>query len=426
MTPGASRLEFSAADVQRIDHVVNLAQRRCVPELISLLDDPNWAVRRAVVAGLAGLGLSAVGPLCETLRNCRDDEGRIAATVDALVAVSGDADSALVALAVDAKPPVLADIAQILGRRRTTTALATVIALSRHQDDNVAVAAIEALGRIGGRAAVDSLVDAVQSGNFFRAFPAIDVLGRSGDPRAVLPLTALLDKPQYVAEAARALGRTGDTAAVLPLVRLIDKSPGALVRLIAGALVDLHQRHGERFGDGGAVTTAIAASPGAQGVVRRLVRALTEGDASEQANICFLLGVLRDPSAASSLMALLDAAPVVAQAAANALRGFGALVEEQVLQGIRDGNSSHKRALLPILAGRLGVTEVVACLRDDDADVRVMACQALARMGTVDAVGALFPLLADDDHRVSLAAVAAIQSLGSRETDRLAIQAAQS
>ena len=70
-----------------------------------------------------------------------------------------------------------------------------LVALSRHADDNVAVAAIEALGRIGGRAAVESLVDAVDSGNFFRTFPAIDVLGRSGDPRAVAPLTALLDEP---------------------------------------------------------------------------------------------------------------------------------------------------------------------------------------------------------------------------------------
>src|ERR1700679_3925884 len=75
-----------------------------VPELIEMLADPSWGVRRAVVAGLAALGDSALLPLCETLRNRRDSEARIAATVDALVASKSEVLGELSKLAI-AGPP---------------------------------------------------------------------------------------------------------------------------------------------------------------------------------------------------------------------------------------------------------------------------------------------------------------------------------
>jgi HEAT repeat protein len=273
---------------------------------------------------------------------------------------------------------------------------------------------------------VDSLVAAVRSGNFFRAFPAIDVLGRSGDPRAVAPLAALLDEQPYATEAVRALGRTGDAAATPPLMQLVSKAPAAVVRLAAQALLDLHQRHRERFGAGTAVEAQVAAHAAEPGVARQLLRALSEGDPAEQAAICSVLGMLRDPSAAAALTPLLDAAPAVAEAAGAALRALGPRVEEQILQGIRAGDSSHKRALLPFVSSGAGVRDVVACLSDEDPEVRILACEALARAGAVAAVGSLFERLSDGDPRVAYAAVAAIQSLGSAETDRLAIEAASS
>ncbi len=423
----ASRMAFSPEDSRRVEEVERVARGGSIDRLLALLDDPSWPVRRAVVAALAASGEVAIGPLCEALRDRRDNEGRIAATIDALAAVSGDADPALAAMTAQADLPLLADIAQILGRRRTTSALSTVIFLSRHADDNVAVAAIEALGRIGGRAAVDSLVDAVLSGNFFRVFPAIEVLGRSGDPRAIGPLTALLQLPQYTAEAARALGRTGDVAAVAPLMRLLPTAPSAIVRLCAVALADLHDRNRERSGNGDAVVAAISASHPAPGATRPLIRAVIEGDPAEQTAICFLLGVLKDPSSAPTLTVLLDAASQpVAAAAAAALRQLGPQVEADILAGIRAGDSGHKRALLPFVSSAGATADVLRCLRDDDADVRVLACEALGRIGVVTSVAAVFPLLADADTRVAYAAVAAIQSLGSTETERLAIEAARS
>ena len=114
----ANRIAFSPEDLRRVEEIERLAHGGGVDRLIAMLDDPSWAVRRSVVAALAASGPGAVGLLCEALQHRRGTEGRIAATVDALSAFTGDADAALAALATTAEVPVLADIAQILGRRR--------------------------------------------------------------------------------------------------------------------------------------------------------------------------------------------------------------------------------------------------------------------------------------------------------------------
>ena len=160
--------------------------------------------------------------------------------------------------------------------------------------------------------------------------------------------------------------------------------------------------------------------------MRQLTRALAEGDPTEKAAICFVLGALHDPSTAPVLTGLLDAAPEVADAAASALRRLGPRPRTRSCAGIRDGNISSRRALLPLVTRVSGTREIAQCLTDADPDVRAAACEALARMGVPAVVGALFPLLADGNARVSYAAVAAIQSLGSRETERLALAAARS
>jgi len=438
--------------MQEVDRLA-LDQAAGVPGLISMLDDPSWSVRRAVIAALAAVGVAAVAPLIVELCQHRDSETRIAAVVDTLAALPDDGPGpALTALAAtESSVAVLADVAQILGRRRAAAGIPALVTLTRHADDNVAVAAVEALGRIGGRAAVDSLVEAVKSGNFFRTFPAIDVLGRSGDPRAVEPLTALLEQPQYAHEAARALGRTGDVGAVEPLMRLLMRAGAATVRVAAMALRDLQQRHAERFGSGDAVVAAVrragderagtGAAPRDAGatvppgeseprqrgaVARQLIRALTGGDATEQAAICFLLGESGSAAAAVALAELVDAAPEVAEAATAALRRLGPVAEERILAGIQAGDAVQRRALLPLVSRAPSVPAVVACLDDGDPDVRALACDALARMGATAVVGALFPLLADTNPRVAFAATAAIQSLGSHETEVLARQAAAS
>src|SRR5688572_18955351 len=122
MSSAAGQTAFSPDELRRIEHVDRLLAGGGdgLQGLLAMLDDPSWSVRRAVVAALAAAGTSAVAPLVDVLRTQRDDEARIAATVDALSALTGDCDGALVDLTAGAPAAVLADVAQILGRRRTS------------------------------------------------------------------------------------------------------------------------------------------------------------------------------------------------------------------------------------------------------------------------------------------------------------------
>jgi HEAT repeat protein len=422
--PPQRAIALTHAERQRAADVARLVRDGpgSIPRLLEMLGDPSWSVRREVIGGLGALGKAAIGPLCEVLERGRDHEGRVAATVDALVASSGEVLEELTVLAGHPNPAVVADAAQVLGRRGIARSLPVLTRLVTHPDDNVAVAAIEALGRIGGPAAIDVLIWAAQSGNFFRVFPAIDVLGRCGDPRAIPALAALLPDNIYMLEVARALGKTGESAAVAPLARLLLHPSEAVVRVAAVALADLFGRHRARYGDEAAPEAALRRAELDPAVTTRLGRSLAGAAPAEQLAIAVVLGAIGGDAALSSLFGLLDVPGPVGESAAAALKRLGKQSDEQIREALGAGDSARRRLLLPIVATLAAAPEVARCLGDPDATVRALACDALARMGAAGAVSALFPLLADSNQRVVQAASAAIQSLGSEETRALALR----
>jgi HEAT repeat protein len=420
-------LALAAADRRRLAEVEQLVQAGAsgFAGLLALLSESSWAVRREVVAALALLGEVSAGPLCRALATERDNEARIAAIVDSLVLNSADLLAQLRELARTPNPAVVADAALILGRRRDRRAIPILAPLVSHADDNVAVAAIEALGRIGGPSAVETLIEAVQSGSFFRAFPAIDVLGRSGDPRVIAPLSALLEDPMYVLEAARALGKTAQAAAAAPLARLLFHPSEGTLRVASLALAELHARHRERYG-GDEAPEAVLQRAEAGAAVPRLVRSLASGAPEEQAATAFVLGVIGGESAAAALSSLLDAPGAPGAAAAHALERLGTASDVHVAAALHEGSGPRRQVLLPVVSRSSVAPQVVECLADPDPQVRRLACEALARTGAAQHVSSLFALLVDEKPGVVQAAIGAIQSLGSSEAQRLALEGARS
>ncbi len=398
-----------------------------VDGLMAQLEEPLWMLRRAIVAALAAIGDPAVRPLAASLQRDRKSETRIAATVDALVASTGDVEAVIVDSADHEDAAIVADVAQVLGRRRRAISVPTLVRLAEHKDDNVAVAALEGLGKVGGRAAVDAIVNAVESNQFFRTFPAIDVLGRTGDPRAVAPLAKLLASPQYAHEAARGLGRSAHRSAVVPLLALLVSPSDATVRVAALAVADLWQRHKETYGTTRPLDDALAVAvvdASADTAVRRLGHCLSGADVLEQVAICDTLGLFKGGDASQGLARLLDADPAVAAAAARALSRLGR-TDGELATALTTGSSAQRAVLLPLL-GRGRGPEIAACLQDSDASVRALACDALARLGHTSSVPELFERLSDNNPRVVQAAVGAIQSLGTQQTMALALAAASS
>ncbi len=427
MTTAQSRQNGS--DRQRLARVAELRQAglAAVPELISELIAPTWAVRRAVVAALANADLTAMPLLCETLRTSRENEAKIAGVVDALSATPSDIDDLVLELADDANVAVICDAAQILGRRESARAVPKLKLLTLHEDDNVALAAVEALGRIGGREALEPLLQLAETRNFFRTFPTIDVLGRSRDSRALPALLKLSADPLYATEALRALGRLGDPAAVPVLIEHLSRAGGSLVCTIAVALVAIHDSAERRFGTGISIERLLLASPSVADARRHLTLGLKRADPSEQLALGQVLSWIGEESTVPTLLGLLRAAPAVAQVAVTSLKKLGAVAEPFLLDALHAGTSEERRLLVPILGGRQAARdELVACLEDEDSTVRALSCDALARCSDASVAPAIFRLLSDPDARVGQAALAAIQSLGSDETRRLALETARS
>ena len=127
MSSDVARPGLSQEDRGRVEKIQHLTQAGAgsIAALIVLLNDPSWAVRRVVVTALARIGTPAVWPLCQVLVGDRASEACLAATVDALVASSGDVDDAVLELAAQTMAPaVICDAAQILGRRKSTRSIA--------------------------------------------------------------------------------------------------------------------------------------------------------------------------------------------------------------------------------------------------------------------------------------------------------------
>ena len=282
-------LGMSVRERQRAAEANALFERRATAELIDRLTDPSWVVRRAVASALSRLGDDAIGPLTDLLTGDRRSEAALAAAVDALVSSLGLVEPAATRLARSSNPAVACDGAQILGRRRASSALPDLARLAHSDNDNVALSALEAVGRIGGEPAVDLLIEAVESRSFFRAFPAIDLLGRTGDPRAVRPLAGLLRHPHYAIEAVRALGRTGQPGAVPLLADLLLRPGDADVRVAAVSLIEIHDRYTDRFGATSAVPSVLRTIDSAA-ASRRLAHVAGDADSGERWAISRILG----------------------------------------------------------------------------------------------------------------------------------------
>jgi HEAT repeat protein len=395
-------------------------------ELLEMLADPSWVVRRAVVEALASLGDSSVEELCNVLRSRRDNEARIAAAVDALSTSRSANVTAVMKLAGERDPAIVSDAIQVLGRRRSDAAVPLLIKLTKNENDIVAVSALEALGRIGGRAAVEALIETVGTGSFFRTFPAIDILGRSGDPRAVEPLAKLLKSPNYLPEAARALGRSGERGAVGPLLELFTSPTDSVVRVAALALWELRDRFEEKAGGASVAIDDVLRIHVTPEMVRRLSRIMSSLDTSEAMAICRLLGAVRSEEAAPLLTMRLDGPAAVAECAAEALKRIGKESDLHVLQALRSGDSARRKVLLPVVSRSAAALDVAKCLSDHDAEVRALACDTIARLGNASVVSEVFQLLGDSNLRVVHSATAAIQSLGTREARQLSIDASKS
>jgi HEAT repeat protein len=419
---------ISLDDEKALQQVALLAAEgaSAVPKLLELFQHKSWALRRAIVTALSRGDAAVLEQLSLALVTSRAHEPTIAGIVDALAAASPSADPLVRRLLTDSDRAVLCDAIQIAGRRGSRTVVPRLIELTQHVDDNVVLSAVEALGRIGGTEAIERLISLAEGDNFFRAFPAIEVLGASRETSALPTLQRLLKKPLYATEAARAIGRIGSITSVEALVSALATAPDTLVRVIALSLSAIQEAVEQGLGPASALSRAVRHHAPA-GLRTRVTRALLRADAAETVALGRVLIWLGDEESVAEFIPLLGTSEEMTHLAIQGLRELSALDDARVLHTLVAGGSELRARLLPALSGSSAAeSAIAACLEDPQAHVRALACHALSRGSATNAVPVLFRLLRDADFGVVHAAVGAIQSLGSAETESLAMAAAAS
>ncbi len=140
-------------------------------------------------------------------------------------------------------------------------------------DSNVRFHAIESLGRLRASAAVQPLLDIVESRDFFLAFAAIDALALINDRGIAVRLMPLLHDPTLQTPIVDALGSLGDEDVAGPLVQTAQRGPATDSAAVAVALASIHQRADRQYGAGSQVEDVVRATIADAGI-RHLLEAL--------------------------------------------------------------------------------------------------------------------------------------------------------
>ena len=385
-TPGAQRLATAREWCRDTDPLVRgrgleLAARLGRPghDLIwAALEDRDAATRQAAIQ-LAAHKLPATrlldGVAVEANSALRT------ACIDALKQKGPSAVPALRKGTVSEDPDVVLFTLQILGAMPEEEVAPILLEFISHPDLNIAQAAVESLGDLKCRRAVEPLLQLLE-GELWLGFAAILSLGRIGDTRATLELLKLTGDESLGTTALEALGRIGDPSAVEPLCRELvreDRYPQRDSYLIAaGQCLEKAGAETPRLRDP-EVAAALKGDP-----FRRYLRECLASDVPDlKASANRLVRAYGDESLYPGLVEHLDQ-PALAP---GTVAFLGSLPESRGAETILRAATAHPRpgvrtAALWVLGLRSepwGDALITAELEDPDPSVLAGAVRALTR-----------------------------------------------
>jgi HEAT repeat protein len=408
--------------VAALEAVGRLGDASAVSSVAAVLDSDEPAVRAAAAGALARLATpAALGALIAELgRSDADAEPVLRA-----LSIAGPPALPALRACLDARsaPLSLAGCAAALGEvgdESDTPRLADALGRGRVSP----MVALPALGKLGGQAAVPTVLEALASPDENIRRAALGALGRLLDPkhpdgRAVDPLLSAFrarrSTPTERTLILRLIGRTGARRVGPELARIaVEATVPATVTAAVTALGDLGAGPWESVlvakldDDDGEVRTAAALALGRAASERTLASLLVRLErASEQDRGALGLALpgaaskSRDPSVLARLVALFTRSsdeerdPLIEAIAETP--GSGAAVARLA----REPDAKDRSKLAEALAGHHDASATLSLLgRDAEPAVRANAAWSLG-FGDGTAFGELEQLLADSDGRVA-------------------------
>jgi len=322
----------------------NVRDRRVVEAIAKHLGDESRDVRQAAVNSLRRMNRSVAVELL--MAGLRDDSYRVRRSAAGMLAeprlsagVKFARAEALVEAARDEDASVRKHAVQALGNLSDKRALNTLLNALADGDRSVRRQAVRALGNVGGESVVEPLMGMLEDRYVRR--DAAEVLGRTGDPEGVNAAVEAMvsdlghEDLRVSTSAAETLGKIGGENAVAPLIK---------------ALKDTRWRVRE-------VAARSLGSMGADRAAQPLVEALGDAEPSVRRAAAEAIHGLGDPQAVglavkAMLNDLSDRDPRVRESSAEALGRLGSrsVVPQLMRVAKEDRFGNVRRAALSALA----------------------------------------------------------------------------
>jgi HEAT repeat protein len=377
-------LESPDEDVRRlaVERVEALRGSEVVPRLVECLGDPCWRVRKAGVERLAAW--SDADAVAEALIDALADgenPGRRNAAVEALVHRGASVVPRLIGALEQADADVRKFAVDVLAGIGDSRAVHALVSRLVDPDPNVAAAAAEALGAIGGEEASGALREAASAASqrSLVRFSALHALDSLEVPLRAQELASALDDPVLRPAGLALLGRVADDEEALAIL-LKGLGSGAracreaAIRSLLGLVA---RRDGDDLED--LVARIRAATSATPGTLESVVARLEDADPSTGLVLVQFLGLQANPLVALPILrAGRDEA--LAQVALAGLETLDCVAERAIDEawdelGVEERHAAcvfFGRSRGPHSAERLRVA-----LEDEDSAVRAAAARSI-------------------------------------------------
>jgi HEAT repeat protein len=369
---------------------VNEFEEKSIEELISLVGDADQGCKAEAMDRLLVMGLEEnYATLEQAIRSDGNANLRNGA-MEVLVRFGSLAVPSLIKLLQDIDEEVRNFSAVMLGDICSRESVVPLIQVLRDKDVNVRHGAAEALGRIGDPAALVPLLELLKE-EFWVQYPAVTALAAMRDRRAVPHLLDLLGGELITVPAIEALGEIGDPRALIPLEAILAGEEDYLAGAAARAIVRIYRQIDDDCSYKNSVimvnqTVLLKEIISDKGVDKLKALVVKQNDKETVKAAVTLLGWLQDSSVLNDFFRLL------------AVDDYIENVESSILA-----------------FGKCVVGQLVEALGHPEANVRIVAVRSLRWLGGREDLHRVTSLLYDSNELVIVEALSAMKELAPDE-----------
>lgn len=380
-----------------------------IPILMRSLEDEDWRVRKTAVEILLNIkGERVIKELIDTLY-CKESANARNSAIEALVALGHEATDYLIEAFKGSNADVKKFIIDILGSTEDLKALPLLLKALEDKDENVIASAVEHLGNIRKNpSVVKALIATLKKSDMWVAFPAIDALGRIGDKKAVDALVSVLSQKDLKKPAIRALGQITEVSSLALIVPFL-KDKSKTVREEAVKAI-------EQFFQKGMLEEIIVErikNTFGNEAVQILLPHTQSNKKDVRIAAILLVGLLKDKKAVAPLLEA-SVEEDVQESIIRALVFIGKSMPESLITFFSASDSYQRRVICDV-AGKIKADTffrpLVGLLKDEDGHVRSKAIIALSNLNNPKAVKYIKPFLLDEYEDVQEAAVRGLSKL---------------